>query len=99
MHTNSCRGGVEHPQRDLEREAIRQANRHRQMGLARPGQHFERLPVRRMNRVVHRHRQALQAVLHRIITRSMKLLTCQGVLVEEEGSTYMADNSRRTRRE
>ena len=36
--------------------------------------------------------EALQAVLHKIITRLMKLLTRRGVLVEEEGSTYMADN-------
>jgi hypothetical protein len=36
--------------------------------------------------------EALQSVLHKIITRMMKLLTRQGVLVEEEGSTYMADN-------
>ena len=35
---------------------------------------------------------ALQAVLHKIITRMMKLLTRRGVLVEEEGSTYLADN-------
>jgi hypothetical protein len=31
-------------------------------------------------------------VLHKIITRMMKLLTRRGVLVEEEGSAYMADN-------
>ena len=36
--------------------------------------------------------EALQTVLHKIITRLMKLLTRRGVLVEEEGSTYMADN-------
>jgi hypothetical protein len=30
--------------------------------------------------------------LHKIITRLMKLLTRRRVLVEEEGSTYMADN-------
>jgi hypothetical protein len=36
--------------------------------------------------------EALQAVLHRIITRTMKLLTRKGVLVEEQGQTYMADN-------
>ena len=36
--------------------------------------------------------EALQAVLHKIITRTLKLLTRRGVLVEEEGSTYMADN-------
>ena len=30
-------------------------------------------------------------MLHKIITRMMKLLTRRGVLVEEEGSTYMAD--------
>ncbi len=37
--------------------------------------------------------EALQAVLHRIITRLMKLLTPRKVLVEEEeGSTYFADN-------
>ena len=36
--------------------------------------------------------EALQAVLHEIITRTMKLLTRRRVLVEEEGSTYMADN-------
>ena len=36
--------------------------------------------------------EALQAVLHKIITCMMKLLTRRGVLVEEEGSTYMADN-------
>ena len=36
--------------------------------------------------------ETLQAVLHQIITRMMKLLTRRGVLVEEEVSTYMADN-------
>jgi len=36
--------------------------------------------------------EALQSVLHKIITRLMKLLTLRGVLVEEEGSTYVADN-------
>ena len=35
---------------------------------------------------------ALQAVLHKIITRLMKLLTCRRVLVEEEGLTHMADS-------
>ncbi|MDP1690557.1 MAG: transposase [Burkholderiaceae bacterium] len=35
--------------------------------------------------------EALQTVLHKIITRMMQLLTRRGVLVEEEGSTYMAD--------
>ena len=35
---------------------------------------------------------ALQAVLQRVITRTMKLLTRRGVLVEEEGSTYVADD-------
>ena len=36
--------------------------------------------------------EALQTVLHKIITRLMKLLTRRGVLVEVEGSTYMADD-------
>ena len=36
--------------------------------------------------------EALQAVLHKIITRMMKLPIRRGVLVEEEGSTYMADS-------
>jgi Putative transposase len=36
--------------------------------------------------------EALQAVLHKIITRILKLLTRRGALVEEKGSTYMADN-------
>ena len=36
--------------------------------------------------------EALQSVSHKIITRTMKVLTRRGVLVEEEGSTYMADN-------
>jgi len=36
--------------------------------------------------------EALQAVLHKIITRMMKLLTRLGVLVEEQGQTYMADH-------
>jgi hypothetical protein len=36
--------------------------------------------------------EALQPVLHTIITRLMKLLTRRGVLVEEDGSTYRADN-------
>jgi Putative transposase len=36
--------------------------------------------------------EALQTALHKIIIRMMKLLTRQGVLVDEEGSTYMADN-------
>ena len=35
---------------------------------------------------------ALHSVLHKIITRAMELLTGRGVVVEEEGSTYMADN-------
>ena len=35
--------------------------------------------------------EALQTVLHKIITRTMKLLTRKGVLVEEQGQTYMAD--------
>ena len=35
---------------------------------------------------------ALQAVSHKIITRSMKLLTSRGLLIEEEGSSYVADN-------
>ena len=35
---------------------------------------------------------ALQAVLHKIITRTMKLLTRRGALVEEHGTTYMAGN-------
>ena len=36
--------------------------------------------------------EALPAVLHKIITRMMKLLTRRGVLVEQQGSTDMADN-------
>ena len=36
--------------------------------------------------------EALQTVLQGIITGTMKLLTRRGVLVEEEGSTYVADN-------
>ena len=36
--------------------------------------------------------EALHAVLHRIITRTMKLLTRRGVLIEEQGQTYMANN-------
>ena len=36
--------------------------------------------------------EALQAVLHKIITRLMKLLTRKGVLVEEQGQACMADD-------
>ena len=36
--------------------------------------------------------EALQAVLHTIITRMMKLLTRKGVLVKEQGQTYMVDD-------
>ena len=36
--------------------------------------------------------EALQALLHKIIGRLMKLLTRRGVLVEEEGLTYLADS-------
>ena len=36
--------------------------------------------------------EALQAVLHQIITRTMKLLSRRGVLVEEQGQAYLADN-------
>jgi len=36
--------------------------------------------------------EALQTVLHKIIARVMKLLTRRGALVEEQGSTHMADN-------
>ena len=35
--------------------------------------------------------EALHAVLHKIIARTMKLLTRRGVLIEEQGSTYLAD--------
>ena len=35
--------------------------------------------------------EALRALLHKIIGRLMKLLTRRGVLVEEEGSSYLAD--------
>ena len=31
-------------------------------------------------------------MLHKIITGMMKLLTRRGVLVEEQGQTYMADD-------
>ena len=34
--------------------------------------------------------EALQALLHKIIGRLMKLLTRRGVLVEDEGATYLA---------
>ncbi len=34
--------------------------------------------------------EAVQAVLHKIITRMMKLLTRQGVLIEEQGEAYLA---------
>jgi hypothetical protein len=36
--------------------------------------------------------EALQAVLHKIITGILKLLTRHGALVEELGSIYIADN-------
>ena len=36
--------------------------------------------------------EALQSVLHKIITRTMELLTRRRELVEEEGSTYVAYN-------
>ena len=36
--------------------------------------------------------EALQAQLHKIIGRLMKLLTRRGVLVEEEGSSHLADS-------
>jgi len=36
--------------------------------------------------------QDLRALLHKIIARLMKLLTRRGVLVEEQGSTYLADS-------
>ena len=36
--------------------------------------------------------EALQAVLHKIITRMMKLLTRRGVLIEEQGQAYLGDN-------
>jgi hypothetical protein len=36
--------------------------------------------------------EALQALFHKIIARLMKLLTRRGVLVDEEGSTYLADS-------
>jgi len=48
------RGGFEHPRRDLQRGAIGRANRHRQVGLARPDQHLERAPPQRMEWVVDR---------------------------------------------
>jgi len=36
--------------------------------------------------------EVLQAVLHKITTQLMKLLTRKGVLVEEQGQTTMADD-------
>ena len=44
-------------QRNLQRRAIGRAHRHRQMGLARPEQHLERLAPQRMEWVVDRHRR------------------------------------------
>ena len=38
--------------------------------------------------------EALQALLYKIIARLMKLLTRRGVLVEEEGSSYLAVRGR-----
>ena len=35
--------------------------------------------------------EALQALLHKIIARLMKLLTRRGVLVEEQGPSYLVD--------
>jgi len=35
--------------------------------------------------------EELLALRHKIITRLMKLLTCRGVLVEEQGSSYLTD--------
>jgi Putative transposase len=37
--------------------------------------------------------EVVQAVLHKIITRMMKLLARQGVLIEEQGETYLADDA------
>ena len=36
--------------------------------------------------------ETLLAVLHKIITRTMKLLTLRGLLIEEQGQTCRADN-------
>jgi hypothetical protein len=36
--------------------------------------------------------EALQAVLHKIIIRTMNLRSRRGELVEEQGQTYLADN-------
>lgn len=36
--------------------------------------------------------ETLRAVLHNIITRTKKLLTRRGVLVEEQRQRYVADN-------
>ena len=36
--------------------------------------------------------EAMQAVPHKIVTLILKLLTRRGALVEEQGSTCMADN-------
>jgi hypothetical protein len=38
----------------------------------------------------------LQALLSRIIKRIMKLLTCKGYLIEEQGMTYLADTDQDT---
>lgn len=37
--------------------------------------------------------EVLQAVLHKFITRTMRLLTRRGVLIEEDVPTYPADNN------
>ena len=56
------------------------------VGVYRPGTHgapgFLKLPAPT--------NEALQTMLHKIISRMMKMLTRRGVLVEEEGSTCMA---------
>jgi hypothetical protein len=36
--------------------------------------------------------ETLRAVLHNVITRTKKLLTRRGVLVEQQRQTYVADN-------
>jgi len=48
-------GGFKHPQRDLERAAIRMADCHREMCLARPGNDLKRPELQRVERVMDRH--------------------------------------------
>jgi hypothetical protein len=55
VHVELRRDGLDHPQRHLQRLAVRMSHGHCEVGSPRPCNDFETPVMQRVKRVVHRH--------------------------------------------